>query len=151
EIVRFAHILREFQERLLNQVGPLQEVEQRTDLERQLTEQVNVAKSLFLANMSHELRTPMNGVLGYSSLILDLDRTPEQPEYIGSIHNSAEVLMGIGSDILDISRIEAGKRPLEVVPFHLRDVMSDVVGLLGHKAQGKGLALEVRVDSSIPV
>src|SRR5690606_9127267 len=151
KIDRLAEVLAYLQSRLDKHFSRQAENERRSVLERQLAEQANTAKSLFLANMSHELRTPMSGVLGYSSLFLDLDLSVEQREYVQSIHNSAEALLGIVNDILDISRLEAGRLPLEQVPFDLLDVMNDVVGLLGHKAETKGLAMEVRIDAATPV
>ncbi len=111
----------------------------------------NRAKSEFLANMSHELRTPMNGVIGMAQLLLDTELTVEQRDFADTLHTSATALLTLLNDILDLSKIEAGKLTLEPIPFAPRDVVEDVVALLAGRAFEKGLACVARVDPRLPV
>lgn len=126
--------------------------EAQLELERakEAAETANRLKSEFLANISHEVRTPMNGIMGMTALVLDTELSSEQREYLQMVKGSANSLLALLNDILDFSRIEAGKLDLDVVAFDLRESLNETTRILAVRAQQKGLKLELEVSPSVP-
>ncbi|MEB3278402.1 MAG: ATP-binding protein [Lyngbya sp.] len=116
----------------------------------QRAEIANQAKSEFLANMSHEIRTPMNAILGFCDLLQGLVTEPRQRSYLELIAASGQSLLDLINDILDLSKIEAGKLQLQYEPLNLRQLIAEIQQLFTHRAKEKGLSLISQIDDTVP-
>lgn len=123
-----------------------------TELEeaRRKAEEATAAKAVFLANMSHEIRTPLNGVMGFAELLLASELGAEQKRHASLIFDSAQTLLKLLNDILDLSKIEAGQLEIAQDPIDLTHQLRQCVRLMDAMAQNKGLALTLAVDSTLP-
>ena len=135
---------------LTSEIDYVKNIEEELRKARDDAQRMSRTKDEFLANMSHEIRTPMNGVIGTLQLLEDTSLTESQHEYVKVAYKSADALLSILNDILDLSKIEAGKLEFESIPFDLRDIVNDVVVLHALKAEQIGIYLKSEIDGRIP-
>jgi len=131
-------------------IGERKRAEIETAHAREMAEQASRAKSAFLANMSHEVRTPLNALMGLTRMLMDSPLDEEQKSWLALMDSSAQALLALLDDILDLSRIEAGKLSIEQVRFELRKVLDETVGSYAEQARARSLAFSLQVDPAIP-
>jgi signal transduction histidine kinase/DNA-binding response OmpR family regulator len=131
-------------------IGSLKMAEQELRAAHQAAEAANAAKSEFLANMSHEIRTPMTAILGFCDLLLAQTSDSQLEEGLATIKRNGRYLLELINDILDLSKIEAGRLDLRIAPCELRELVADVAALMDVRAQEKGLPLRVEYASPVP-
>jgi PAS domain S-box-containing protein len=140
----------------MNLIGYLRDCTHQKRLEASLEEALGAARAAerakgeFLANMSHEIRTPMNAILGMAHLASKTEMDARAREYLRTIDRAASNLLGIINDILDYSKIDAGRLEIELVEFDLTEVLDDLVQLCGMKSREKGLDFHIRVPEDVP-
>ena len=142
--------LESLNDNLKNEIQHGKKIEVELKEAKDKAEKMSLAKGEFLANMSHEIRTPMNGVIGTLQLLEDTKLDAEQKEFIETAHKSADALLAILNDILDISKIEAGKLSFENIAFDLRSIVKDIVVLHSLKSEQQGVSLVQDIDDSLP-
>jgi signal transduction histidine kinase len=128
----------------------LAEAKQQAEVHAQRAEAASRAKSDFLAMMSHEIRTPMNGVLGFANLLLETPLNAEQREFVQTVQSSGDSLLAIINDVLDYSKIEAGRMTVEHIDFGLRAVCDEVRAILRTAVAKRGLELSIDFDAALP-
>lgn len=135
-------------------IDQLQHERDKAKAEKDRAEEASLAKSMFLANMSHELRTPLNAIMGFSEILAHELHGPlnniKYKSYAGDINHSGRYLLDLIDDILDLSRIEAGRRDIDEEPLHISDCVRSAVALLAGKAREKQIMVEIDVPDSVP-
>jgi predicted ATPase/signal transduction histidine kinase len=140
----------DLEDRVRQRTAELEMTNQALTLAKDDAEAANRAKSTFLANMSHELRTPMNAIMGMTDLVLRQTSDPTQIEQLGKVKAASNHLLHVINDILDISKIEAERLQLDHVDFQVGQILENVLSLLGHKANEKGLKLLMDLEVGVP-
>jgi signal transduction histidine kinase/CheY-like chemotaxis protein len=150
ELSRAKEHLEVINEKLLVEITKHEQLEKELIKTKEAAEAAVEAKAAFLANMSHELRTPMNAVIGFSSLLLDENLTPEQKDYVESIRNGGGALLSIISDILEFSRVEKERVKLEHQPFSLKHCIDESLDMIAIQAKQKGLNITHAISYDAP-